>query len=93
MDSIVDDEKKEVAFLYNLTEGTCPRSYGLHVANMASIPKSILEEAQNIADTLHAAILNKLSKKICIALSSNNYDQIGIYLFCYIFLFFVFFTP
>ena len=37
MDSIVDEEKKEVAFLYRLTNGTCPRSYGLHVANMACI--------------------------------------------------------
>ncbi len=35
MASIVDDEKKEVAFLYRLTTGPCPRSYGMHVASMA----------------------------------------------------------
>lgn len=94
MDSIVDEEKKEVAFLYRLTKGDCPRSYGLHVANMActssflsflstsfllmnfaAIPKSILDEAQSIADTLHSSILHKLTNRVCEAINNSNSSE------------------
>lgn len=92
MASVVDDEKREVMFLYNLKIGPCPRSYGLHVANMActyfiyfitksyfqfaAIPEEIIEEAQNIATTLHAAILRKLTKRIVEASKGGNFDQL-----------------
>ena len=37
--------QKELTFLYRLTSGACPESYGLQVATMAGIPKSIVEKA------------------------------------------------
>jgi len=76
MASIVDEANKEVAFLYRLTDGNCPRSYGLHVANMASIPKSILEEAQTIANKLHLAILRKLTIRVADAIKAGNHEQV-----------------
>lgn len=36
---------KELTFLYRLTSGACPESYGLQVATMAGLPKSIVEKA------------------------------------------------
>ncbi|RKP23818.1 muts domain V-domain-containing protein, partial [Syncephalis pseudoplumigaleata] len=33
----VDDDEKKVTFLYKLTPGACPKSYGMHVANMAGV--------------------------------------------------------
>ncbi|GAB2298057.1 hypothetical protein Dimus_032132 [Dionaea muscipula] len=36
---------EEVTFLYKLTPGACPKSYGVNVARIAGIPESVLEEA------------------------------------------------
>lgn len=36
---------KEITFLYRLTAGASPESYGLQVATMAGLPKSIVEKA------------------------------------------------
>lgn len=34
-----------VTFLYRLTEGPCPRSYGTHVARLAGLPTSVVNRA------------------------------------------------
>ena len=46
----VDEVKREVTFLYRLQRGVCPRSYGMNVANMAGIPRSIVDRAESIAE-------------------------------------------
>lgn len=33
--------RKEVTFLYKLRDGSCPKSYGMHVANMAGVPEEV----------------------------------------------------
>jgi len=43
---------QEVTFLYKLTGGSCPESYGVNVAHLAGIPRPILARA-----TRHAAAL------------------------------------
>ncbi|TVU21505.1 hypothetical protein EJB05_31144, partial [Eragrostis curvula] len=40
-----DSDEKELTFLYRLTSGASPESYGLQVATMAGLPKSIVEKA------------------------------------------------
>src|SRR6185295_5890944 len=39
----------EVTFLYKLISGVCPKSYGMNVANMAGIPRQIVDRAEMIA--------------------------------------------
>ena len=46
----VKEGGKEVVFLYKLTEGSCPGSYGMNVARMAGIRDDIIEEASKIAE-------------------------------------------
>ncbi|CAN8308725.1 unnamed protein product [Cochlearia groenlandica] len=36
---------EEVTFLYRLTSGACPKSYGVNVARLAGLPVSVLERA------------------------------------------------
>ncbi|GBC01838.1 hypothetical protein RclHR1_04350014 [Rhizophagus clarus] len=45
----VDQHKKEVTFLYKLVPGVCPKSYGMNVANMAGVPREIIDRAEVIA--------------------------------------------
>lgn len=44
----------EVIFLHKLAPGSAERSYGIHVARLAGIPKPILERAQHILTELEA---------------------------------------
>ncbi|ORX76754.1 DNA mismatch repair protein Msh6 [Anaeromyces robustus] len=44
-----DEENHEVVFLYKLTDGVCPKSYGMNVANIAGVPKSIVLQAEEVA--------------------------------------------
>ncbi|KAJ8294900.1 DNA mismatch repair protein msh6 [Rhodotorula toruloides] len=41
----VNDETREVVFLYKLIDGSSPKSYGPHVAAMAGLSESIVERA------------------------------------------------
>ncbi len=43
---------KEVIFLYKVAEGAADRSYGIHVARLAGLPKSVLERAKSVLQDL-----------------------------------------
>lgn len=45
----MDEDERNVTFLYKLTPGICEKSFGMNVAMMADIPSSIIERAANIA--------------------------------------------
>ena len=46
---------QEVTFLYKLTGGSCPESYGVNVAQLAGIPRPILVSAMRHAASLLGA--------------------------------------
>ncbi|KAI8886290.1 DNA mismatch repair protein Msh6 [Backusella circina FSU 941] len=43
-------ENDQVIFLYKLVKGICEKSFGMNVAMMAGVPKSIVDEARRAAD-------------------------------------------
>lgn len=47
MSCLVDDEAKSVAFLHKLTRGSTSESYGLHCAQAAGLPMTLLERAEH----------------------------------------------
>jgi DNA mismatch repair protein MSH6 len=49
MDARVERGRRDVTFLYRLIDGICPQSYGMHVAAMADVPASIVEQAERIS--------------------------------------------
>ena len=42
----------EIVFLHRIEQGGTDRSYGLHVARLAGVPKVVLDRAQNVLDKL-----------------------------------------
>ena len=46
------EEGKEIVFLYKVGEGAADRSYGIHVARLAGLPKQVLRRAKTILDDL-----------------------------------------
>ena len=53
----VNESEKRVTFLYRLTEGVCPKSYGMNVAAMAGLPHEIIEVAEKVANDFEAVQL------------------------------------
>lgn len=54
-----DDNKvteQNVSFLYKLTGGACPKSYGFNAARLAGVPPNITKRAQEIATKLEAEV-------------------------------------
>jgi DNA mismatch repair protein MSH6 len=47
-DYVLQDE--QVIFLYKLATGICEKSFGMNVATMAGVPKSVVDEARRAAD-------------------------------------------
>lgn len=45
----IDDDRKEVTFLYKVADGVCPKSYGMNVARMAGVNEEIVASAEKIA--------------------------------------------
>jgi DNA mismatch repair ATPase MutS len=50
------DAAPAVAFLYTLAPGVAPRSYGLHVASLAGLPKRLVRAAAERAAQLEARL-------------------------------------
>jgi DNA mismatch repair protein MutS len=48
----VDEEKGRVVFLYHVVEGGSDRSYGVHVAKLASLPREVIERACQIMEDM-----------------------------------------
>ncbi|MCL2744121.1 MAG: DNA mismatch repair protein MutS, partial [Planctomycetaceae bacterium] len=48
----VRESSGEVVFLYKIIEGAADKSYGIHVAKIAGVPKEVISRAQDILDEL-----------------------------------------
>jgi DNA mismatch repair protein MutS len=48
----VDDSGEEVVFLHRILPGKADRSYGVHVAQMAGLPKAVISRAEEILNDL-----------------------------------------
>ncbi|PON73319.1 DNA mismatch repair [Parasponia andersonii] len=50
-------QNEELVFLYRLTSGACPESYGLQVATMAGIPKKVVNAASKAGQVMKKSII------------------------------------
>ncbi|KAF8636930.1 hypothetical protein AX17_003181 [Amanita inopinata Kibby_2008] len=49
MSTIVDEEKRDIVFLFKLIEGVAASSFGTHVANLAGVPLEVVERAEVVS--------------------------------------------
>ena len=63
----VQEWGEEIAFLYKIVEGSADKSYGLHVARLAGIPKQIIKRGKAILDNLekHAVDFQSYTRRCC----------------------------
>ncbi|KAJ7632274.1 muts domain V-domain-containing protein [Roridomyces roridus] len=60
METLVDEEKREIVFLYKLVEGVATSSFGTHVANLAGVPLEVVERADIISKKFAQQFKEKL---------------------------------
>ncbi|KAG5370173.1 DNA mismatch repair protein [Yarrowia sp. C11] len=71
---LVSEASKEITFLYKLEPGSSPGSFGMHVASMCGIDKSIVDNAEQAAKKFeHTAKMKKLLE----AAHSDDYMPLG----------------
>ncbi|KAL2916362.1 DNA mismatch repair protein msh6 [Polyrhizophydium stewartii] len=54
MSFVADEANRQVTFLYKLTSGSCPKSYGMNVASLAEVPQTIVDRAEEVARRFQA---------------------------------------
>ena len=52
MNCQVDQNERDVVFLYKLIDGVSPKSYGMNVAGMAGVPLNVIETAEKKANEM-----------------------------------------
>lgn len=76
--------QETVTFLYKLSSGACPKSYGFNAARLAGIQKEIIERAHKISMQIEKeANIVSLFKRTCTAIkSSSHIDLKGLIAAC-----------
>jgi len=59
----VTEEGGEVTFLYKIVPGGVDKSYGIHVAKLAGLPKSVVHRAQEVLEELEEDSRQPLAKR------------------------------
>jgi DNA mismatch repair protein MutS len=57
----VREWEDEIIFLHEVVPGVADRSYGIHVARLAGLPKSVIDRAQKVLDKLEQGDAKKSS--------------------------------
>lgn len=63
MMAIIDEEHRQVTFLYKLIDGFCSSSHGMNVAAMAGVPVEIIERAEAVAADFQKMLSDRKSAK------------------------------
>ncbi|KAJ7043296.1 muts domain V-domain-containing protein [Mycena alexandri] len=63
MATLVDDDKRDIVFLYKLVEGVATSSFGTHVANLAGVPLEVVERADIISKKFAQQFKEKMADR------------------------------
>ncbi len=58
----VREDADDVIFLHKIVEGAADKSYGIHVARLAGVPKGVIQRARVILDTLETDHLDEAGR-------------------------------
>ncbi|GAB67011.1 DNA repair protein [Plasmodium cynomolgi strain B] len=59
----IDDHQEKIIFLYKFIKGVCPKSFGIHIAKLAGLPKEIIDLAHE-KSTLFENVTDEFCKII-----------------------------
>ncbi len=76
-----EDGQQEIAFLHSIRPGRADQSYGIHVAQLAGVPKPITERAREVLDSLSVQQAGRVDTQQVQAPKQSNKpgDQLGLF--------------
>ncbi|EIM88849.1 DNA mismatch repair protein Msh6 [Stereum hirsutum FP-91666 SS1] len=63
METMVNEEKRELVFLYKLIDGIASSSFGTHVANLAGVPLEVVQRAEVVSKDFARQFKEKVDGK------------------------------
>jgi DNA mismatch repair protein MutS len=73
----VREWQDQVVFLHRIVEGGTDRSYGIHVARLAGIPKAVLNRARELLGQLAVQHVNQAASRKRSSAEANQMDLFG----------------
>ncbi|KAG8745359.1 DNA mismatch repair protein msh6 [Ceratobasidium sp. 414] len=68
METVVDEEKRQLVMMYKFIEGVAPGSFGTHVANVAGVPSPVVDRAEQVSrDFAEASRKKHLEKRAAVS--------------------------
>ena len=76
-----EDGQQEIAFLHSIRPGRADQSYGVHVAQLAGVPKSITDRARQILETLSVQRAGRVDTTPIVSANPKpkSGDQLGLF--------------
>ncbi|MCO5574053.1 hypothetical protein L7F22_027830 [Adiantum nelumboides] len=71
----INAKERSLVFLYKLSPGASPDSYGLHVASLAGLPSTVIERAEEARKILHSRLSSTFKKNAHRVHFSHIHDQ------------------
>ncbi|MBL4699107.1 MAG: DNA mismatch repair protein MutS [Phycisphaerales bacterium] len=74
-----DDGQQEIAFLHSIRRGRADESYGVHVAQLAGVPKVITDRAREVLDSLSVQHSGRVDVQQVQSAQAQAGDQLGLF--------------
>jgi DNA mismatch repair protein MutS len=73
---VVQEHQDQVLFLHHIVPGAADRSYGLHVAKLAGIPREVLERANAVLNELEKTFSRESQRPVLAAVQRRRVRQL-----------------
>jgi DNA mismatch repair protein MutS len=76
---VVREYEDQVVFLHRIAPGAADRSYGLHVAKLAGVPRAVLERANAVLTELEKTFSRESQRPVLAAVQRRRQRQLRLY--------------
>ncbi|MBP9026248.1 MAG: DNA mismatch repair protein MutS, partial [Phycisphaerae bacterium] len=76
---VVREYEDQVVFLHRIAPGAADRSYGLHVAKLAGVPRPVLERANAVLTELEKTFSRESQRPVLAAVQRRRQRQLRLY--------------
>lgn len=73
----VREWNEEIAFLHKILPGAADKSYGIHVARLAGVPKPVVTRARVILDELEQSHVKRVQDAVRGVLQNSSYEHVS----------------
>jgi DNA mismatch repair protein MutS len=70
---LVKEGVADIVFLHKIAPGSADRSYGIHVARLAGMPRSVLERAEEVLGQLEGRLPNEAGQPIILGTERKDF--------------------